>query len=67
MRAILALVILILIGAAASATEVVTYAYDARGRLVQVHHSGGANPNAVTNYTYDKADNRSTKTTSGAP
>jgi type II secretory pathway pseudopilin PulG len=68
MRAILALIVLILIGAAAaSATETITYTYDARGRLVQVSHSGTVNNNAVTNYTYDKADNRKTKTTSGAP
>lgn len=67
MRAILALIVLILIGAAASATETITYTYDARGRVVRVSHSGTVNNNAVTNYTYDKADNRNTKTTSGAP
>lgn len=68
MRAILALIILILIGAAAaSASETVTYTYDARGRLVRVSHSGTVNNNVVTNYTYDRADNRNSKTTSGAP
>jgi len=68
MQAIFALIVLILIGAAAaSATETITYTYDERGRLVQVSHSGTVNNNAVTNYTYDKADNRETKTTSGAP
>jgi uncharacterized protein YxeA len=67
MRAILALIVLILIGAAASATETITYKYDARGRLVQVSHSGTVNNNVVTNYTLDKADNRNSKTTTGAP
>jgi hypothetical protein len=68
MRAILALIVLGLIGAAAaSANETITYNYDARGRLVKVSHSGTVNNNVVTNYTLDKADNRNTKTTSGAP
>jgi hypothetical protein len=67
MRAFIALVVLILIGAAAYAAETVTYKYDARGRLVQVSHSGTVNNNVVTNYTYDKADNRQLKNTTGSP
>ena len=67
MRAFVALVVLILVGAAAYASETITYKYDARGRLVQVNRAGSVNNNVVTNYTYDKADNRKTKTTSGAP
>jgi type II secretory pathway pseudopilin PulG len=68
MRAILALIVLIIVGAAAaSASETINYTYDARGRLVQASHSGTVNNNAVTNYSYDKADNRKTKATSGAP
>ena len=67
MRAFLALVVLILVGAAAYAAETITYKYDARGRLIQVNRIGSVNNNVVTNYTYDKADNRKTKTTSGAP
>lgn len=67
MRAIIALMVLLLIGAAAYATETITYKYDARGRLVQVNHTGTANNNVVTNYTYDKADSRYSKTTTGAP
>lgn len=66
MRAFIALAVLILLGAAAWAAETITYKYDARGRVVQVSHSGTVNTNAVTNYAYDKADNRNTKTT-GAP
>ena len=53
--------------AAAMAAETLTYVYDARGRLVQVIHSGSVNNNVVTSYTLDKADNRTAKTTTGAP
>jgi YD repeat-containing protein len=67
MRAFVALVVLILIGAAAYAGETITYTYDARGRLVKATHTGTINNNVVTNYTYDKADNRNLKNTSGAP
>lgn len=68
MRAFAAFLIIALLGAAAWASENITYKYDARGRLVQVNHAGGAiNNTVVTNYTYDKADNRQNKTTTGAP
>ncbi len=67
MRAFIALLVLILIGAAAYAAETINYSYDARGRLIQVNHTGTVNNNVVTNYTLDKADNRETKTTTGAP
>jgi YD repeat-containing protein len=45
-------------GAAATANETISYTYDARGRLVQVKHSGTVNNNVTANYQYDKADNR---------
>jgi YD repeat-containing protein len=45
----------------------VTYSYDARGRLVQVTHTGTVNNNVASSYTYDKANNRTNKTTTGAP
>jgi len=56
-----------LIGAAAYATETITYTYDARGRLIKVSHSGTVNNNVVSNYSYDKADNRTNVNTTGAP
>ena len=65
MRVLIAILILIVFGAAAYASETITYQYDARGRLVQVSHTGTVNNNVVTNYTYDKADNRNTVTTNG--
>jgi hypothetical protein len=51
----------------ARASETINYSYDARGRLKQVAHGPGVNANVVTNYSYDKADNRTNKTTTGAP
>ena len=65
MRALVALIVLIVLGAAAYAAETITYTYDARGRLIQVTHSGTVNNNVATNYTYDKADNRAVKNTTG--
>ena len=47
--------------AAAIASETVKYSYDAKGRLVRVEHFGNVNNGVVTNYTYDRADNRLTK------
>ena len=47
-----------IIGAAAIASETITYKYDARGRLVKVQRSGSVNNNVTANYVYDKADNR---------
>ena len=47
-----------------SASETINYSYDARGRLVQVAHSGTVNDGVTTSYVYDKAHNRVSKTTS---
>ena len=52
---------------AAIAAETVAYRYDAKGRLVRVERSGTVNNNVTTNYSYDKADNRVAKTTTGSP
>lgn len=59
---------LILVASASSAfaTETVTYTYDARGRLIQVVHSGSVNNGVQTTYTQDKVDNRTNVTTTGA-
>lgn len=55
------------VAAAAFAAETINYKYDARGRLIRVEHSGAVNNNVNTIYTYDKADNRTNTTTTGAP
>jgi YD repeat-containing protein len=67
MRAIFVFAVLLVLGVAAYAAETITYTYDARGRLISVNHSGTVNNNVMTNYVNDKADNRTNKTTSGAP
>jgi YD repeat-containing protein len=56
-----------LLASAAQATETITYHYDARGRLIQVVHSGSANNGVTTTYSYDRANNRTNKTTTGSP
>jgi len=55
------------IASAAIATETITYRYDARGRLVKVERAGSVNNNVNSSYSYDKADNRTNKTVTGAP
>ena len=55
------------VAAAAAAAETVTYSYDARGRLIKVARSGTVNNGVNSSYSYDKADNRTGKTVSGAP
>ena len=62
-----AAIISLLAPTAASADETITYTYDARGRLVQVVHSGTVNAGVQTTYTLDPADNRSHQPTTGAP
>jgi len=52
--------------AAAVGSETITYTYDARGRLVKVEHTGNVNNGIQTTYIYDKANNRTNKTTTGA-
>lgn len=49
---------------AAQAAQTITYSYDAKGRLVKVVRSGGSNPARTTDYAHDRADNRTSKTTS---
>jgi len=62
---IVALTIAGMFASAASATETITYTYDAKGRLVQVVHTGTVNNQ--TCYKYDKCDNRTSATTTRAP
>lgn len=52
---------------AASATETVTYTYDARGRLIKVVRTGSVNNGVTSEYTHDRASNRTKVKTTGAP
>ena len=57
-RFALAALALGLICSTASATETITYTYDARGRLIKVVHAGTVNNNNQACYKLDKAGNR---------
>jgi hypothetical protein len=50
----------------AYASSTVSYAYDARGRLIAVTLSGGAHSGASIQYTYDTGNNRVRKLVTGA-
>ena len=67
MRAIAFIIGTIGLSAAASATETITYVYNARGQLVQVVRTGTVNNGVTTTYQIDKAQNRTNKTTTGSP
>ena len=54
------------LAASASASETVTFTYDALGRLTATSTSGGVANGQANSYTLDKADNRTAKTVSGA-
>lgn len=41
-----------------SAGETIQFSYDAKGRLVKVERSGGVNDGVISEYAFDKADNR---------
>ncbi len=58
---------LLLAASPAIAAETIAYSYDARGRLVQVARTGTVNNGVTTTYGLDRADNRTTKTTTGSP
>lgn len=62
-----AVIAIALMAGTASATETITYTYDAKGRLVKVERTGTVNNGVTTTYTIDKADNRTDKTTTGSP
>jgi hypothetical protein len=47
--------------------ETVNYNYDELGRLVKVEQKGDANSNALSNYAYDKAGNRTNVSVTRTP
>lgn len=48
------------------AAETQTHTYDARGRLKKVERSGSVNNGVKTEYTHDKANNRTTVVVTGS-
>jgi hypothetical protein len=67
MRIALVLGIAALLPAAAIAAETLTYTYDARGRVVKVERTGTVNNGVKSEYTRDKADNRTQLKVTGSP
>jgi len=59
--------VLIAVAGIASASETITYTYDAKGRLILVQHGGTVNNNVTANYTYDAAYTRNNLIVPGAP
>lgn len=57
----------LLAGNQASAAETQKYRYDAKGRLIKVERTGTVNNGVTTEYTHDKADNRTRLKTTGSP
>ena len=66
MKLTLAIAGAVLLSSAAGASEIITYTYDAKGRLVRVQHSGGPVSGVDKQYSYDKADNRQQVSVGGA-
>ncbi|MDQ0250080.1 hypothetical protein J2W22_002144 [Sphingomonas kyeonggiensis] len=66
-KILIATVLLVGTPSLSSASETVTYTYDARGRLVKVEHSGTVNNGVKAEYTLDKADNRKNLKVTGSP
>jgi YD repeat-containing protein len=64
---LLALLPSLAISTTAAATETITYAYDAKGRLVKVVRTGSVNNNVTVDYEHDKADNRTRLKTTNSP
>lgn len=64
---LIAIAALLAVAGMASASETITYTYDAKGRLILVTHSGTVNNNVMANYTFDHADNRKNVKVTGAP
>lgn len=50
----------------AIAAETQKYRYDAKGRLSKVERTGTVNNGVTTEYTHDKADNRTRLKTTGS-
>ena len=55
----------LLVGAA-NAAETITYTYDAKGRLIKVERTGTVNNGVKSEYTHDKADNRTNAKVTGS-
>lgn len=57
----------IAVAGASFAAETQKYRYDAKGRLTKVERTGTVNNGVTTQYTHDKADNRTRLQATGSP
>ncbi len=67
MRLLLASFALMGCASSAAGTETISYAYDAKGRLVKVERAGTVNNGVKVEYTHDKSDNRQNVKVTGSP
>ncbi len=56
----------VVVPSASHAGETITYKYDAKGRLIKAERTGTVNNGITTEYTHDKADNRTRLKTTGS-
>jgi hypothetical protein len=61
------LICLVWLPVPALAAETITYTYDAKGRVVKVVRTGTVNNNVTTEYTHDKANNRTKVKVTNSP
>jgi len=59
--------LLLAMASGAIAAETITYTYDAKGRVKKAERTGTVNNNVNSEYTYDKADNRTKTKLTGSP
>jgi YD repeat-containing protein len=57
---------LLALASSAHSAETQKYRYDAKGRLLKVERTGTVNNGVTTEYTHDKADNRTRLKTTGS-
>lgn len=58
---------ILLLSSGAHAAETQKYRYDAKGRVIKVERTGTVNNGVNTEYSHDKADNRTRLKTTGSP
>lgn len=56
-----------MLAAAVTASETISYIYDAKGRVIKVERTGTVNNNVQAEYAYDRADSRTTVKITGSP
>lgn len=64
---ILGIAVALIASAPSNAAEAQKYRYDGKGRLIKVERTGSVNNGVTTEYTHDKADNRTRLKTTGSP